>query len=83
MTARAQEIIALLKTHAMHPSSCFGPKRQGNVYPVVFGGTVSESERREIISAFPIHTVTVADAAQQARWRAHRAADDAVSRHSK
>lgn len=82
MTDRAREVIELLKEHGMHPSSCFGPKRRGNVYPVIFGGVVTESERAQIIAAFHVRAPVVADGAQQARWRIMSAHDDAVKRHT-
>ena len=82
MTERAQEVIALLKEHKMNASSCFGPKRRGNVYPVIFGGTVTEDERAQIIAAFHVRAPVVADGAQQARWRIMAAHDDAVRRHT-
>lgn len=74
---RVQEVIEQIRALKMHPETCFGPMVRGGVYPFVGGGTVTETERREVLSAL-YRPAPVVDAMQEARFRVQRAHDAAV-----
>lgn len=74
---RVQEVIEQIRELKMHPESCFGPMLRSGLFPFIGGGTVTEAERREVLSALYRPAPSV-DAMQETRFRVQRAHDAAV-----
>lgn len=75
--SRVEQVIEQIRALKMHPESCFGPMLRSGLFPFVGGGTVTEPERREVLSALYRPAPDV-DAMQETRFRVQRAHDAAL-----
>lgn len=82
MTPRALACLAYIRENDSSPFACFGPVLRDQTRAFVGGGVVTRDEYKWVINAAYQPAPVSADAAEQARHKAHRAHDSAVRRNT-